>query len=59
MDDSAGTAEMALYELGKIKQGVLIDPITEYSVIKVARCSEKQKDIISRLGLSEHINSDV
>lgn len=53
------TAEMALYELGKIKQGVLIDPITEHSVIKVARCSEKQKDIISRLGLSGHINSDV
>lgn len=53
------TAEMALYELGKIKQGVLIDPITEHHVVKIARCSEKQKDIINRLGLSEYINSEV
>jgi len=50
------TAEMALYELGKIKQGVLIDPITEHRVVKVARCSETQKGIINCLGLSEYIN---
>lgn len=52
------TAEMALYELGKIKQGVLLDPTTKYSVIKVARCSKKQKDIINCLSLSEYINSE-
>lgn len=53
------TAETALYELGRIKQGVLIDPITEHRVIKVARCSEAQKGIINCLGLSEYINSEV
>jgi transposase len=53
------TAEMALYELGRIKQGVLIDPITEHRVVKVARCSETQKGIINCLGLSEYINSEV
>jgi transposase len=51
------TAEKALNELGKIKQGVLIDPTTGYGVVKVARCSEKQKDIIDCLGLSGYINS--
>lgn len=52
------TAEMALWELGKIKQGVLIDPTTKYSVMKVAQCSKKQKDIINCLSLSEYINSE-
>ena len=52
------TAERALNEVGKIKQGVLIDPTTEYSVLKVARCSDLQKDIIDRLGLSGYINSE-
>lgn len=52
------TAERALEELEKIKQGVLIDPTTQYRVIKVARCSETQKDIISCLGLSGYINPE-
>ena len=52
------TAEMALDELGKIKQGVLIDPTTENSVIKVARLTNMQKEIINRLGLSGYINSE-
>lgn len=52
------TAEKALNEVGKIKQGVLIDPTTECSVLKVARCSDLQKDIIDRLGLSGYINSE-
>lgn len=52
------TAEKALNEVGKIKQGVLIDPTTDSSVLKVARCSDLQKDIINRLGLSGYINSE-
>ena len=52
------TAERALSEVGKIKQGVLIDPTTECSVLKVARCSDLQRDIIDRLGLSGYINSE-
>lgn len=52
------TAEKALREVGKIKQGVLIDPTTESSVVKVARSSDVQKDIIGRLGLSGYINSE-
>lgn len=52
------TAEMALDELGKIKQGVLIDPTTENSSIKVARLSDSQKEIIRALGLSGYINSE-
>ncbi|MDP7265108.1 MAG: IS1634 family transposase [Candidatus Thermoplasmatota archaeon] len=52
------TSEKALKEVGKIKQGVLIDPTTECSVMKVARCSKIQKEIIDRLGLSGYINSE-
>lgn len=52
------TATRAIEELGKIKQGLLIDPTTKYSVIKVARCSKTQKDIISCLGLSGYINPE-
>ena len=52
------TAEKALREVGKIKQGVLIDPTTKSSVVKVARCTEMQKDIIRRLELSGYINSE-
>lgn len=52
------TAEKALWELGKIKRGVLIDPTTNYNVMKVAKCSEKQKKIINCLSLSEYINSE-
>ena len=52
------TAEMALDELGKIKQGVLIDPTTDYSVIKVSRLSGIQTKIINALGLSGYINSE-
>lgn len=52
------TAEKALWELGKMKRGVLIDPTTKYNVMKVAKCSEKQKRIINCLSLSEYINSE-
>jgi hypothetical protein len=51
------TAERAIQELGKIRQGVIIDPSTQYQAIKVARLSKTQKQIISSLGLSEYIKS--
>jgi len=52
------TAEMALDELGKIKQGVLIDPTTDYSVVKVSRLLKIQTKIINALGLSGYINPE-
>lgn len=52
------TAEVALEELGKIKQGALIDPTTEYQVIKVARLSKQQEKLVKCLGLSGYINSE-
>ena len=52
------TAEAALEELGKIKQGALIDPTTEYHVIKVARLSKHQEKLVKCLGLSGYINSE-
>jgi transposase len=52
------TAERAIQELGKIRQGVIIDPTTQYQTIKVARLSKIQKQIIRSLGLSEYIKSE-
>jgi len=52
------TAEIALDELGKIKQGVLIDPTTDYRVVKVSRLLKIQTKIINALGLSGYINSE-
>ena len=52
------TAERAIQELGKIRQGVIIDPTTQYQAIKVARLPKIQKQIISSLGLSGYIKSD-
>ena len=52
------TAEIVLDELGKLKQGTLIDPTTKSSVIKLARPSEIQKEIFYHLGLSGYISSE-
>ncbi len=52
------SAQAALEELGKIKQGVLIDPTTDYRVIKVARLTNRQEMLIKALGLSGYICSE-
>ncbi len=52
------TVDRSPEEPAEIRENAQIEPTTEYSLIKVARCSEKQKDIISCLGLSGYINSE-
>jgi len=52
------SAQAALEELGKIKQGALIDPTTDYRVIKVARLTSRQEMLIKALGLSGYISSE-
>lgn len=51
------TAEKVLKELGKIRQGVIVDPHTKNSALKVARLTELQKAIVQNLGLSGYIKS--
>ncbi len=51
------TAENALKELGKIRQGVIVDPHTKNSALKVARLTELQKTIVQNLELSGYIKS--